>query len=53
VKRWKMSDIKDKGIFINQEGVGKKLSPSIKKEVTDADIAKVLKKLRKNYDKDK
>jgi cell division ATPase FtsA len=45
--RWKISDIKDLGIHINQEGVGKKLSPSKKKRVTEDDIQKAIKKAKR------
>ena len=43
--RWKMQDLKDNNIHLNQEGVGKKLTttPS-KKQITDADIQKAIKK---------
>jgi hypothetical protein len=51
--RWKISDIKDLGIHINQEGVGKKLFPSKKKRVTEDDIQKVLKKLKKKYEENR
>ena len=36
-KKWSMKDIKDKGIFIDQNGVGKVLAPTKKKVITDAD----------------
>ena len=51
--RWKISDIKDLGIHINQEVVGKKLSPSKKKRVTEDDIQKVLAKLKKKYEENR
>ena len=45
--RWTIKDIKDKGIFIDDKGVGRVLYPA-KKEVTDKDIEKALEKIRKN-----
>jgi hypothetical protein len=45
-KRWTINDVKNLGIHINQDGVGKKLVPTPKKEVSKEDIQKVLAKLR-------
>ena len=44
-KKWKMSDIKDKGIFIDQNGVGRVLTPP--KKITDADIEKAINKAKR------
>ena len=45
-KRWSMKDLKDKGIFVNQSGVGKVLAPAKKKEITDQDIQKAIQNVR-------
>lgn len=45
MKRWTLNDIKNKGIFIDEKGVGKVLAPKSKK-VTQKDIDKALKKIR-------
>ena len=46
--KWSMKDLKNKGIFVNQDGVGKVLVLKEKKVVTEDQIKKVLEKLRKN-----
>jgi hypothetical protein len=45
MKRWTLKDIKDKGIFIDEKGVGRVLAPT-KKVVTEKDIEKALKKAK-------
>lgn len=53
-KKWSFKDLKDKGIFVNADGVGKVLAPSVKKKVvTEGEVQKVLDKLKKKYDKDR
>jgi hypothetical protein len=44
MKRWTFNDIKNKGIFIDEKGVGRVLAPKSKK-VTQKDIDKALKKI--------
>lgn len=52
-KRWKLSDIKDLGIHINQEGVGRKLITTPSKKPSEEQIKKVLDKLKKKHDKNR
>lgn len=42
-----MKDVKEKGIFVNQDGVGKVLAPKPKKQITNDDIKKAIKKAQK------
>ncbi len=52
-KKWSFKDLKDKGIFVNADGVGKKLNTTPSKRPSEEQIKKVLDKLKKKYDKDR
>jgi len=49
--RWKMQDLKDNNIHLNQEGVGKKLITTPSKKPSEEQIKKELYNLKKNHDK--
>ncbi len=51
--RWKMQDLKDNNIHLNQEGVGKKLITTPSKKPSEEQIKKVLDKLKKKHDKNR
>jgi hypothetical protein len=53
MKRWTLNDIKSKGIFIDEKGVGRALAPVSKKVVTEKDIQKALKKAKNGKNKHK
>lgn len=43
-----MQSLKEKNIFVNEQGVGKVLTPFKSKKVSKDDIEKVFEKIRKN-----
>jgi len=45
-KRWQMSDLKAKGIFVNPKGEAKKLVGPVKKKITQKDIDKAINKAK-------
>jgi len=45
-RRWTLDNLKEKGIFVNSEGVGKVLAPKPKK-VTQEEIDNAIKKISK------